>query len=83
MTFTRTYDVVDEAVAAGYFPPRRRVDITDVRELAPGVVRLTFRDSYIAAHARPAQFVNLFSDGEPHLRPRGQGHRRIRPQTRR
>lgn len=73
MTFTRTYDVVDEAVAAGYFPPRRRVDITDVRELAPGVVRLTFRDSYIAAHARPAQFVNLFSDDPMMLMPRPLG----------
>lgn len=60
--FTPTYDVVDEAVAAGYFPPRHPVEITDAVELTPGVVRLTFRDPYIAKHARPAQFVNLFTN---------------------
>ncbi len=70
MTFTRTYDVVDEAVAAGYFPPRHRVEITKVDELAPGVVRMGFIDPYIARHARPAQFVNLFSDDETMLMPR-------------
>ena len=73
MTFTRTYDVVDEAVAAGYFPPRHRVEITKVAELAPGVVRMGFRDPYIAGHARPAQFVNLFSDDETMLMPRPLG----------
>ena len=61
-TFTPTYDVVDEAVAAGYFPPRHPVEITAVERLADRVIRLTFRDPYIAAHARPAQFVNLFTN---------------------
>lgn len=70
MTFTRTYDVVDEAVAAGYFPPRHPVTITAIGELAPGVVRMAFRDPYIAEHARPAQFVNLFTDDEMMLMPR-------------
>ena len=70
MTFTRTYDVVDEAVAAGYFPPRHPVVITAIDELAPGVVRMAFRDPYIAEHARPAQFVNLFTDDEMMLMPR-------------
>ena len=71
--FTPTYDVVDEAVAAGYFPPRHPVEITDVVELAEGVIRLTFRDEYIAGHARPAQFVNLFSNDplKPMPRPFG------------
>ncbi|MBW3080838.1 dihydroorotate dehydrogenase electron transfer subunit [Bifidobacterium saguinibicoloris] len=61
-TFTPTYDVVDEAVAAGYFPPRHPVEITRVETLADRVTRLTFRDPYIAKHARPAQFVNLFTN---------------------
>lgn len=62
-----TRDIVDEAVAAGFFPPRHPVDVVDVCELARGVVRLVFRDPYIAAHARPAQFVNVYS-ADP-LRP--------------
>lgn len=72
-TFTPTYDVVNEAVAAGFFPPRHPVDVTDVTELTPGVVRLTFRDPYIAEHARPAQFVNIFTNGPlmPMPRPFG------------
>ncbi|MBM6699352.1 dihydroorotate dehydrogenase electron transfer subunit [Bifidobacterium pullorum subsp. saeculare] len=60
-TYRPTAAVVDEAVAAGYFPPRHPAEVTDVAQLAPGVVRLAFRDPYIAAHARPAQFVNLYS----------------------
>lgn len=70
MTFTRTYEVVDEAVAAGYFPPRHPVTITAIEELAAGVVRMAFKDPYIAEHARPAQFVNLFTDDEMMLMPR-------------
>ena len=70
MTFTRTYEVVDEAVAAGYFPPRHPVTITAIEELATGVVRMAFKDPYIAEHARPAQFVNLFTDDEMMLMPR-------------
>ncbi|PJM76306.1 dihydroorotate dehydrogenase electron transfer subunit [Bifidobacterium simiarum] len=69
-TFTPTADVVAQAVEAGFFPPRHTVEITDVRELAASVVRLTFRDPYIAEHARPAQFVNLFSHDPMHLMPR-------------
>ena len=70
MTFTRTYEVVDEAVAAGYFPPRHPVTITAIEELATGVVRMAFKDPYIAEHARPAQFVNLFTHDEMMLMPR-------------
>ncbi|PLS30007.1 2-polyprenylphenol hydroxylase [Bifidobacterium margollesii] len=69
-TFNPTVDVVEQAVEAGFFPPRHTVEITGIRELASGVMRLTFRDPYIAAHARPAQFVNLFSRDPMHLMPR-------------
>ena len=69
-TFTPTYDVVEEAVAAGYFPPRHPVEITAVAELAPGVVRMDFRDPYIAKHAKPAQFVNLYTKDPMRLMPR-------------
>lgn len=69
-TFTPTADVVAEAVQAGYFPPRHTVEITDVTELTPGVVRLAFHDPYIAAHAKPAQFVNLYTKDPMRLMPR-------------
>lgn len=61
---------VDEATAAGYFPGRHSVEVTAVEELAPDIIRFTFRDPYIAAHARPAQFVNLFSADPTRLLPR-------------
>ena len=61
---------VAEATAAGYFPGRHTVEVTEVTELTPGVVRFTFRDPYIAAHAKPAQFVNLFSHDPMKLLPR-------------
>ena len=57
-TFTPTHDVVTEATAAGFFPPRHNVEITQVTELTDRVMRLTFRDPFIASHAKPAQFVN-------------------------
>lgn len=61
---------VAEATAAGYFPGRHTVEVTEVTELTPGVVRFTFRDPYISAHAKPAQFVNLFSHDPMKLLPR-------------
>lgn len=69
-TFTHTVDVVAEATEAGYFPGRHTVEITDVTKLTESVYRLTFRDAYIAQHARPAQFVNLFSHNPMKLLPR-------------
>ncbi|NMM99693.1 2-polyprenylphenol hydroxylase [Bifidobacterium sp. DSM 109958] len=54
-------DIVAQATAAGFFPPRHPVRVTRVDELVPGVTRLAFRDPYVAEHARPAQFVDLFS----------------------
>ena len=60
-TFTPTHDVVAEATAAGFFPPRHNVEITQVAELTDRVMRLTFRDPFIVSHAKPAQFVNLFT----------------------
>lgn len=50
-TFTPTHDVVTEATAAGFFPPRHNVEITQVTELTDRVMRLTFRDPFIASHA--------------------------------
>ncbi|MBT1175301.1 dihydroorotate dehydrogenase electron transfer subunit [Bifidobacterium sp. LC6] len=69
-TFTPTHDVVAEATAAGFFPPRHTVEVTAVRELTDHVVRLTFRDAFIASHAKPAQFVNLFTHDDFMLMPR-------------
>ncbi|PWG66487.1 dihydroorotate dehydrogenase electron transfer subunit [Bifidobacterium callitrichidarum] len=69
-TFTPTHDVVAEAQAAGFFPPRHTVEITDARALADRVMRLTFRDPFIASHAKPAQFVNLFTHDDFMLMPR-------------
>lgn len=56
-TFTPTHDVVTEATAAGFFPPRHNVEITQVTELTDRVMRLTFRDPFIASHgqARPVR----------------------------
>ena len=69
-TFTPTHDVVTEATAAGFFPPRHNVEITQVTELTDRVMRLTFRDPFIASHAKPAQFVNLFTHDDFMLMPR-------------
>ena len=69
-TFHPTGDVVAQATEAGYFPGRHAVEITAVERLTDGVYRMTFRDAYIAAHARPAQFVNLFSRNPMTLLPR-------------
>lgn len=41
-----------------------------MKQLTAGIVRLTFRDEYIARHVRPAQFVNLYSSNPMHLMPR-------------
>lgn len=68
-TFTPTHDVVTEATAAGFFPPRHNVEITQVTELTDRVMRLTFRDPFIASHAKPAQFVNLFTHDDFMLMP--------------
>lgn len=69
-TFTPTHDVVAKATAAGFFPPRHNVEITQVTELTDRVMRLTFRDPFIASHAKPAQFVNLFTHDDFMLMPR-------------
>ena len=69
-TFTPTHDVVAEATAAGFFPPRHNVEITQVTELTDRVMRLTFHDPFIASHAKPAQFVNLFTHDDFMLMPR-------------
>ncbi|OZG51518.1 2-polyprenylphenol hydroxylase [Pseudoscardovia radai] len=53
-----------------YLPSRRPAEVVDCRELTDGVVRLTLRDEFIAANARPAQFVNLYTTNEQRLSPR-------------
>ncbi|WP_404801614.1 dihydroorotate dehydrogenase electron transfer subunit [Bifidobacterium saimiriisciurei] len=65
--------VVDAAVSHGFFPPRHTVEIADIAELDAGVVRMTIRDPYIAAHGRPAQFVDFFTHDpmKPMPRPFG------------
>ena len=77
-TFTPVDDVVSQATSAGFFPARHAVDVTDVRRLSDGVFRLTFRDGYIAAHAKAAQFVNLFSHDSMMLMPRPFGVSEVR-----
>ena len=77
-TFTPVDDVVSQATSAGFFPGRHAVDVTDVRRLSDGVFRLTFRDGYIAAHAKAAQFVNLFSHDSMMLMPRPFGVSEVR-----
>lgn len=59
-----------QATAAGFYPPRRSAPISDVRKLTDGVYRLTFTDAYIAQHAKPAQFVNLYSPDPMKMMPR-------------
>lgn len=66
-TFTPT---VAEATRAGFFPSRHTVEIVNNRKLTDGVYRLTFRDEYIAGHARPAQFVDVYSNDPTRLMPR-------------
>ncbi|MEE1296209.1 MAG: dihydroorotate dehydrogenase electron transfer subunit [Bifidobacterium sp.] len=70
MTTASFIPTVAQATDAGYYPARRTVDVTAVRKLTDGVYRLTFRDAFIAAKARPAQFVNLYSRNPLHMSPR-------------
>ena len=71
MTAAATFmPTVTEAREAGFFPSRHTVEIVDNRKLADGVYRLTFRDEYIAGHAKPAQFVDLYSNDPTRLMPR-------------
>ena len=70
MPTTAFSHTVAQAEQAGRTPTRRTVDVTDVRELTPGVVRFTFRDEFIAANTEPGQFVNLYSHNPQHLMPR-------------
>ena len=69
-TFIPTFDVTAEASRAGRFPGRRTVPVVDNRRLSDGIYRLTFRDSYIAGHAKPAQFVDVYSADPTRLMPR-------------
>ncbi|WP_026645365.1 dihydroorotate dehydrogenase electron transfer subunit [Bifidobacterium sp. AGR2158] len=70
MPTTAFSHTVEDAVSNGRMPTRRTVDVVDVRELTPGVIRLTFRDEFIAENVKPAQFVNLYSANPQHLMPR-------------
>ena len=71
MTTATTFaPTVAEATEAGFFPSRHEVEIVDNRELTDGVYRLTFRDEYIASHAKPAQFVDVYSNDPTRLMPR-------------
>ena len=66
-TETTFVPTVAEATAAGFFPSRHEVEVVDNQELTDGVYRLTFRDEYIASHAKPAQFVDVYSNDEVSL----------------
>uniref|UniRef100_UPI0028DB9AD0 hypothetical protein n=1 Tax=uncultured Bifidobacterium sp. TaxID=165187 RepID=UPI0028DB9AD0 len=71
--FSRTLDadvVVGRACDAGRFPGRRRVEVRANDRLAAGVHRLVLRDPYIARHAGPAQFIDLYSANPLRLMPR-------------
>lgn len=71
MTAAATFmPTVTEAREAGFFPSRHTVEVVDNRKLADGVYRLTFHDEYIAGHAKPAQFVDVYSNDPTRLMPR-------------
>ncbi|WP_455588144.1 dihydroorotate dehydrogenase electron transfer subunit [Bifidobacterium sp.] len=70
MPTTAFSHTVEQAEQAGRMPTRRTVAVADVHELAPGIVRFTFRDEFIARNVKPAQFVNLYSSNPQHLMPR-------------
>lgn len=70
MPTTAFSHTVEQAEQAGRMPTRRTVAVVDVHELAPDVVRFTFRDEFIARNVKPAQFVNLYSRNPQHLMPR-------------
>ncbi|WP_081867358.1 dihydroorotate dehydrogenase electron transfer subunit [Bifidobacterium bombi] len=64
--------VVAEAAAAGRIPGRRttRVVSQELLNDHQGIYRLVLSDSYTAAHAEPAQFVNLYPANSQMLLPR-------------
>ncbi|MFT8593322.1 MAG: dihydroorotate dehydrogenase electron transfer subunit [Bifidobacterium sp.] len=55
---------------ASYLPSRHTVPIVSVDMLDEGVVQLVIRDRYIAEHAQPAQFANLYTHDGLRLMPR-------------
>ncbi|RSX56005.1 2-polyprenylphenol hydroxylase [Bifidobacterium dolichotidis] len=68
---TTTFSATNsQAIEAGFMPARRSAVITAVKELSEGIIRLTFADAYIAEHAQPAQFVNLYLPDPLHTAPR-------------
>ena len=77
-TATTFVPTVAEATAAGFFPSRHEVEVVDNQELTDGVYRLTFRDEYIASHAKPAQFVDVYSNDPSKLMPRPFGVSEVR-----
>lgn len=72
-TTASAYDVTSRATDAGRFPGRRHAEVVSSERLTQGVYRLTFRDDYIARHAKPAQFVTLYSSNPLRLMPRPLG----------
>lgn len=51
-------------------PSRRTISVVDNECLAHDVYKLTLRDSFIAHHAQPAQFVNLYAPDSTTILPR-------------
>ena len=52
---------VAEAAAAGYFPGRHTVEVTEVTELTPGVGRLQLPPPNLPPPPKPAPVVTLVS----------------------
>lgn len=61
---------IRQATNAGFIPSRRPAQVVSCTELSQGVIELRLRDAYIAQHAQPAQFVNLYSADPLQLLPR-------------
>ncbi|MDO4913255.1 MAG: dihydroorotate dehydrogenase electron transfer subunit [Bifidobacteriaceae bacterium] len=68
--FKPTEIVVKQAHDAHLYPSRRSVQVVESRQLTSGVYMLRLRDEFIAKHAKPAQFINVYSHDAQRLLPR-------------
>lgn len=68
--FTKTCEVARHATDAGFLAGRHSARVLENRQLGPDICRLVIEDAYVAQHAQPAQFINLYSSNQAQLLPR-------------
>lgn len=63
-------ETTGDCAQSRFLPSRRAAQVVRVEELSAGVHLLVLRDAYMAHHARPAQFANLYLHDTARIMPR-------------